>query len=156
MCQGVSIDWREFLDWHIERYRLAWRSLTRMEQAEREYLFLYKQHPRELPVWCDGELIIAEWGAKNRATRLPSSGWCPQEVLESGVWGEWRPLLGEIPAMYAYDGNVWFQVPKGIRAVVLCDQKNGKHVYVLTQPSTHYYEVMTRQDRMPVFIGEQI
>jgi hypothetical protein len=30
------------------------------------------------------------------------------------------------------------------------------HVYMLTEPASHYYEVMTRHDRMPVLIDQVI
>jgi hypothetical protein len=29
-------------------------------------------------------------------------------------------------------------------------------VYMLTEPASHYYQIMTRNDRMPVLIGERI
>jgi len=36
------------------------------------------------------------------------------------------------------------------------DQADHLHAYMLTQPASTYYQNMTKHDRMPVLIGEQI
>jgi hypothetical protein len=36
------------------------------------------------------------------------------------------------------------------------DEQGRPHVYMLTEPASHYYNVMTKADRMPVLIGERI
>jgi hypothetical protein len=38
----------------------------------------------------------------------------------------------------------------------LRDEAGKPHVYVLTEAASHYYQVMTCQERMPVLIGERI
>jgi hypothetical protein len=52
--------------------------------------------------------------------------------------------------------GVWFLIPEGIRGVLVRDERGRPHVYMLTQPASHYYQIMTRNPRMPVLLGEQI
>ena len=49
------------------------------------------------------------------------------------------------------DRGVWYQVKEGIKCVVV-----QNHVYMLTEPATHYYRIMTRSNRMPILIGQTI
>ena len=37
-----------------------------------------------------------------------------------------------------------------------CCEHEHPHVYMLTQPASHYYQIMTRHDRMPVLLGQQM
>jgi hypothetical protein len=36
------------------------------------------------------------------------------------------------------------------------DEKGVESAYMLCEPASHYYKVMTRSDRMPVLVGERI
>jgi hypothetical protein len=45
---------------------------------------------------------------------------------------------------------------RGVRGPLMRDEKGEPAVCVLCDPATHYYRVMTRSERMPVFIGEHI
>jgi hypothetical protein len=76
---------------------------------------------------------------------------------------EWRslfpPLVSyprvrevEIPATYGLEKGVWIQFAEGIKGKLVADELGQPHVFMLTQPASHYYEVMTRHDRMPVFL----
>jgi len=40
--------------------------------------------------------------------------------------------------------------------LVVPDQNGGERVYVICEPASHYYGVMTRSAWMPVLIGERI
>jgi hypothetical protein len=40
--------------------------------------------------------------------------------------------------------------------VLVRDGGGCPHVYMLTEPASHYYNVMTRSDRMPVLIGRRM
>ena len=105
----------------------------------------------------NGQLVLHEWGNRPGVGKLPKTGWCQQESLDSWRSGGWlQPELVEIPANFGLEKGIWFQVVEGMRGVVVRDESAAPHVYMLTQPASHYYEVMTRHDRMPVFIGEQM
>ncbi len=81
---------------------------------------------------------------------------CPHEDLEKRKWsaGELEPV--QIPADFARDNGVWFDVREGLEGVVV-QEKAGPEVYVLTQPASHYYEVMCSQaERMPCLIGQWV
>lgn len=54
------------------------------------------------------------------------------------------------------DRGVWFRVREGVRGVMLRDEQGQPIVYVLVEPPTHYYEVMTRSEWMPALVGELI
>ncbi|WP_437205838.1 3-hydroxyacyl-CoA dehydrogenase family protein [Planctomicrobium sp. SH664] len=129
-----------------------------------------------LPVWLNGQLQILAWGSRDRRSRYPQAFFCFQEELESGSWSGSRPIPVEIPLSYGLARGVRFAGHSCIRGVVV-----GNVVYPImpmgplelldvvgidvaldvsrtlsllaqqSKPSTHYYEVMTRQKRMPVF-----
>jgi hypothetical protein len=54
------------------------------------------------------------------------------------------------------DRGVWLRVREGIRGVVVRDDRGHAVVYVLVEPATHYYRVMTRSEWMPSLVGELI
>ena len=60
------------------------------------------------------------------------------------------------PATDCLENGVWFMVRQGVRGLLMCDEQGEPVVYVLCEPATRYDRVMTRCDRMPVFIGEHI
>jgi hypothetical protein len=59
-------------------------------------------------------------------------------------------------AALALDGGVWYAVRQGLRGVLVPDERGEARVYVVCEPSSHYYAVMTRSAWMPVLIGERI
>jgi hypothetical protein len=62
-----------------------------------------------------------------------------------------------IPASMGLDKGVWFGISQGIRGLVVHDERGVPRVYVLCEPASHYYQVMTRGSGwMPVLIGERI
>ncbi|PHR88851.1 MAG: hypothetical protein COA78_36155 [Blastopirellula sp.] len=63
-----------------------------------------------------------------------------------------------IPANFAKEkkAGAWFLVTEGMRGIVVRDENSKQHVYMLTTEATHYYQTMTRHNREPVFLGEQI
>ena len=102
-------------------------------------------------------LAIYPWGNRDdAASRLPRTGWCRLESLEAGHWGRLRPEPVDIPASLGLEKGVWFQIAEGIRGILVEDERGLPHVYMLTQPASHYYQVMTRHDRMPVLLGQQM
>jgi hypothetical protein len=61
-----------------------------------------------------------------------------------------------IPAALGLDWGVWFPIRAGVRGLVVRDERGRPVVYVLCEPATHYYQVMTRSPWMPVLVGELI
>jgi hypothetical protein len=62
----------------------------------------------------------------------------------------------DVPAALAFDGGVWYAVRQGVRGVLGPDEGGEALVYVVCEPASHYYAVMTRSAWMPVLIGERI
>jgi hypothetical protein len=118
---------------------------------------MYTDPVVELPVMHNGQLAIYEWGNRgNKESKLPRTGWCRSESLEAGKWRWLRPELVEIPADFGLEKGVWFQIVEGLRGVVVADEQERPHVYMLTKPASHYYATMTKHDRMPDLIGQEI
>lgn len=155
MCKGISILRARIKQELFERYQLERRITTR--GGEPELRFMYTDPVVQLPVIQDGQLKIMEWGNRgNKESKLPRTGWCRAESLEAGKWRWLRPQAVEIPADFGLEKGVWFQVIQGMRGVVVNDELAQPHVYMLTKPASHYYEIMTRHDRMPSLIEQEI
>jgi hypothetical protein len=125
----------------IQRFRLEERIHRRSAEAEPEIHFLDRQRPRLLPAWVEGRLLILPWGQREL--------WCPIETLAAGRWQHREPLEVLIPCSFAFDHGVWYLVREGLRGI-LVTEGNRRIVYPLTQPATHYHEVMTRSSRMVI------
>ena len=77
-------------------------------------------------------------------------------TLVAGGWGGLEAESVVIPATMGIDRGVWYRVREGIRGVVVRDEEGRPVVFVLCEPASHYYQVMTRSNRMPVLIQERI
>jgi hypothetical protein len=110
-----------------------------------------------LPVLHAGQLRIYEWGNRgNKDSKLPRTGWCRNESLQAGKWRWLQPELVEIPANFGLEKGVWFHITEGLQGVVVNDEQHRPHVYMLTQEASHYYATMTKHDRMPLLVGQEI
>lgn len=136
--QGVALNRWDTPDLLIRRHRLQDR-ITKRSEGTSEVQFLFRHLPRLLPVWHEGQVHVLPW-----------SGPCPLEELESGAWQERRPVRVVIPAALCFDRGVWFQVKEGVQGVLV-----ARHLFHITLPSSNYYRVMTRAERMPLLIGEE-
>lgn len=115
------------------------------------------RRPALLPVWWDGKLQVLRWGNRDRGERkLPPTGWTWQESVEAGKWAGVQPVPVEVPAGYALMNGVWFRVKRGMQGLVVRTPAGEPVVYLVCEPSTRYYRVMTRAEWMPVLIGEVI
>ena len=61
----------------------------------------------------------------------------------------------EIPAIAGLQNGVWFRIRQGVRGL-LAEAGGIQAAYMMVEPSTYYYKIMTRAERMPVLIGERI
>jgi len=140
----------------FEQHELAQRIVDR-GGGQQELHFMFTDKTVELPVIRDGQLEILEWGNRgNKESRLPRTGWCRTESLEAGKWRWLQPEPVEIPADFGLEKGVWFAIVEGIRGVVVADENERPHVYMLTKPASHYFETMTKHDRMPSLIDQDI
>jgi len=157
MCKGISILKARLRQELFEEYVLAGRVTCRTDQAEEELHFMYTDRVVELPVMHAGQLVIYEWGNRgNKQSRLPRTGWCRHESLEAGKWRWLAPEPVDIPADFGLEKGVWFQINEGLRGILVRDETEQPHVYMLTQPASHYYQTMTKHERMPMLIGQDI
>jgi hypothetical protein len=155
MCSGIAIPIDELPESLVQRQRR--RLVLRSPGDSHELRFLYRDTYPELPAWHGNRLGIFQWGNRTgRHSSLPRTGWCRLETLEEGFWQELSPEPVEIPAALGLERGVWFLIPEGIRGVLVHDEQGRPYVYMLTQPASHYYQIMTRNARMPVLLGEQI
>jgi hypothetical protein len=125
--------------------------------GEPEVRFLLADRERVLPVWLDGRLQIARWGnRRGQSPGLPCTAWARLATLEAGGWAELGAAEVVIPAALGLDRGVWFQIREGVRGLAVSDEHGRPVVYVLCEPASHYYAVMTRSDWMPLLVGEDI
>ena len=155
MCLGIALSWAEIPLELIARQGLDRRAHER--GGEKEIQFLFRDRDPKLPVWQDGQLRIVRWGnSRGQSRLLPHTGWTWQETIESGGWKNLEAVAVDIPASLGFERGVWFRIRQGIRGLLVPDEHNEHVVYMICEPSTHYYRVMTRSDRMPLLIDEQI
>jgi hypothetical protein len=125
--------------------------------GEPEVQFLLHAAERVLPVWLDGRLQIVRWGNRRGQSRgLPCTAWTRRETVEAGGWGDREVVRVVIPATMGLDGGIWYRVREGVRGLLVRDNRGAPAVYVLVEPASHYYAVMTRSAWMPVLVNERI
>jgi hypothetical protein len=123
-----------------------------------EYRFLSRHASPRLPIWRDGQLHIVRWGNTRRQSGvLPRTAWTWQTTLEDGGWSGVDAVPVEIPASYGLERRgVWFLIEVGIRGVLVPDEKGLAVCYMLCEPASHYYRIMTGATRMPMLIDQRI
>lgn len=109
-----------------------------------------------LPIHIGGRNKLILWGNKVRSLGIPCTGFCRKESITTGVWNWIGPRFVDIIVNRACANGTWFQVRRGIKGVLVYDESGVEHVYVMTEPATHYYKTMTGANRMPVLIGQVI
>jgi hypothetical protein len=152
VCTGVALAYSE-----LPRDLIAAHSLSKRVHCrggEDEVRFLYRAPERVLPVWYGGQLRIVRWGSRTGQT-LPATGWTWRASVEGGLWADWAGESVIIPATLGYEGGVWFKIRVGIQGVLVEDEK-GPVVYIVVEPASHYYRIMTKSKRMAVLVGERI
>ena len=158
MCSGLAILRDKLTDSLILRHQLGWRLHDRsLDNSGRfEARFMFAERRPLLPVIHDGQLVIYEWGMTFEKQRKSFRvGYCKEESLQAGSWRYLKPVPIVIPADFGFEKGVWFNIVQGIRGVVIRDDLGKPHAFILTQPSTRYYEMMTKRNREPVLV-EQI
>jgi hypothetical protein len=155
MCLGIAIAWTELPMELIAAHTLERRVHER--GGEKEVQFLFRDRDPRLPVWRDGQLQIVRWGNSRGLSRfLPRTGWTWQETIDAGAWKNIDSAAVDIPATLGFEKGVWYRIRQGIRGLLVSDERSEPVVYMICEPSTHYYRIMTRSNRMPVLIDERI
>jgi hypothetical protein len=139
----------------IDHHRLD--PLTHERGGEKELQFHFAANVPLLPVRHEGQLRIVRWGCRRGESRvLPVGGWTRSTRVESGYWSECGAEAADVPASLALDGGVWYAIRQGVRGVLVRDESGAERAYLICEPASHYYAVMTRSAWMPVLIGERI
>jgi hypothetical protein len=155
MFSGVALALSELPLELIERHGLGRRLHDR--GGEREVQFLFRDAERLLPVWRDGRLEVVRWGNRRGESRLlPTTGWTWRSTVEAGGWAHQDVAEVVVPATLGLDKGVWFRVRQGIHGLVAADERGLARAYVICEPASHYYQVMTRSLWMPLLLGERI
>jgi hypothetical protein len=155
MCTAIALAVSELPDSLIEDAELEKRIHDR--GGEKEVRFYWRAYPTMLPVWWNGRLQIVRWGNRDRKERkLPATGWTWHESVTEGKWSALAAEPVVIPASYGFADGVWYRVKQGMRGLLVLDREEQPVVFMLCEPSTRYYRVMTRAEWMPVLVGEVI
>ena len=153
MCTSVALPVSELPEIVVE----SLMDRVHLRGDEREVRFDWRNQPALLPVWWEGRLQVMQWGNRDRGEgKLPRTGWTWQTTVEAGKWVGVEPVPVEVPASYALMNGVWYKVKRGVRGLAVRRRYEQPVVYLLCEPSTRYYRVMTRAEWMPVLIGEVI
>jgi hypothetical protein len=157
MCGAISLNQSELPIELITDHNLYGHGHAR--EGTMEFWFQAWDAMPLLPVRFDTEMTILEWGnARRTSSKLPKTSWCRKESLDAGKWKWLDPQPVVIPANFGKEQRTgaWFLITEGMEGVSIRDENGKQHVYMLTTEATHYYKTMTRHDREPVFLGEQI
>jgi hypothetical protein len=77
-------------------------------------------------------------------------------TVEAGKWVKHGPERVEVPASLILRHGRWIAVRQGVQGLLVRHEAGVPAVYVLCEPASHYYEVMTRSKWAPVLVGERI
>ena len=61
------------------------------------------------------------------------------------IWNHIGGIYVDIPANFAYDRGVWVHVRQGIRGILVPDERGNAVCYMVCEPSSHYYQIMTKK-----------
>ena len=155
MCVAIALAWSSLPTDLIGRHHLDRRIHER--GGEREIQFHYRDRTPRLPVWRDGQLQIVRWGNGCGQSRfLPQTGWTWQDSIDEGMWKNLDAQTVHIPATLGFERGTWFTIREGIRGLLVPDEHNKAVVYMICEPASHYYRIMTGCIRMPILIEQRI
>jgi hypothetical protein len=102
--------------------------------------------------------MVVRWGnSRGQSRALPRTGWTWYQTVKDGGWLNLGGVPVDIPASYALESRgVWYLVEVGVRGILVPDEQGNAVVYMICEPASHYYRVMTGSSRMPVFINQRI
>jgi hypothetical protein len=155
MFTGIALRLCDLPTELIERHGLDHRVHER--GGERELCFLFRDRVPRLPVWRDGLLQIVRWGnGRGQSRLLRRTGWTWLATVNEGGSQGSEAVPVDIPASLGLGRGVWFCICRGIRGLLVPDEQGITVAYMICEPASHYYWIMTRCDRKPVLIDERI
>ncbi len=156
MCLGIALAGSEVPTDLVGRHGLSRRLHVRGERPE--YRFLFRDRVPRLPVWRDGRLQVVRWGnGRGQSRFLPRTGWTWLGTIQEGGWRHLPAIPVDIPASFGLERRgVWYLIEQGIRGLLVPDERGCAVVYMICEPSSHYYRIMTGSERMPVLIDQRI
>jgi hypothetical protein len=155
MLRGISLAQHELPLELIARHGLAHRLVSR--GGEPEYQFTWPDWNRVLPLWDEnGQLRLVPWGvAREERSNLPIGGQVRLETVNAGKWPTPFRLV-DIPCSLIKESEIWAFVREGIKGLLAKDDTGLERVWILCEPSSYYYRVMTRGEWMPILLtGER-
>lgn len=157
MCTAVAVPRSHLPKALFEEHDLGRRVFDRGENRQ-EVQFHFADPEPLIPVLAGGTIRLLPWGSRARGGPLPPTGWTWKESVEGGAWAgvgcETEPCV--IPARYGFEKGVWYLITEGVHGLIVCPPEGPPVVYMVCEPATRYYRVMTRSERMPWLIGEVI
>ena len=110
-----------------------------------------------IPAWAANPVAVSKDSAfmkqYRRAMKLAKQEDWDEAVDAFKAAYEAQPV--EIPAVAGLHNGVWFRIRQGVRGLIV-EADEVRAAYMLVEPASYYYKIMTRSERMPVLIGEHI
>lgn len=124
----------------------------------KEIRFLWDDPDPLLPVIDGGVFRLVRWGSRAERGALPCTGFTWRATVDEGRWSSTgcETQLVKIPATYGVDKGIWYKITEGCHGLLVRHPVEGIAVYLICEPPTRYYRVMTRSERMPWLIDEVI
>jgi hypothetical protein len=148
---GIALAWSTLPTELIELHQLG--RFVHERGGEREIRFLRRTRNPLLPVWHDGQFRIVPWGC--RSGYLPRPGLTWLHTVEAGEWTTYEAVEVTIPAVAGLQNGVWYRIREGVRGLI-AESHGVTAAYVIVEPASYYYRIMTRCDRMPCLVRERI
>lgn len=123
-----------------------------------EVWFAHRDPQPLLPVIDGGAFKLLPWGSNNDSSRLPRTGWTWRSSIDGGAWNDigCPTEMTIIPVTYGHEKGIWFKITEGIHGLIARPTHESPTVYMICEPPTRYFKVMTRSQRMPWLIDEVI
>jgi hypothetical protein len=61
--------------------------------------------------------------------------------------------LVDIPCSLILEARIWVMVREGVQGLLATDNTGLERVWLLCQPSSYYFKVMTRGEWMPILLN---
>src|SRR3954451_7952001 len=141
MCYGIALARSSLPEELVRGHRLPLFD----RGGEQEVQFHFRDRSPRLPIWRDGRLHLVRWGnGRGQSRTLPRTGWTWLSTIREGYWRGSGAVPVEIPAAAGLEGGVGFLLARGIRGLLVPDERGLAVAYMVCEPSSHYYRVMTR------------
>lgn len=150
MCGGIAFQFSRIPKRELEKYYTS-EEIGQFESKGELESFYWSKIPL-LPVEIEGEIVIRQWGNRDKELKLPKTGWAKVESLEEGKWSYLHPEYVKIAADRGFEKGKWFDIKSGgLQGIAVLKDKEER-VYMVTKPSDEEYLKLTKHDRQPVEI----